>query len=93
MPCLAQHGVVIQPLGSGFNPHPANRPGDANRSILGGLFTYVSIRTRLTDRVMHFQEQEPLRLMCFNPHPANRPGDAMPFVTTSVEIVFQSAPG
>ena len=36
-----------------FNPHPANRPGDAgNTEQRQGRTVQVSIRTRLTGRVM-----------------------------------------
>ncbi len=116
--CLAQHGVVIQPLGSGFNPHPANRPGDA---LIGGdnswctkgfnphpanrpgdarhrrgtrIMAIVSIRTRLTGRVMPpVHNPQHYHHNCFNPHPANRPGDAaVASITDSVSDSFNPHP-
>ena len=35
-----------------FNPHPANRPGDASIAWIGNRDAGVSIRTRPTGRVM-----------------------------------------
>ena len=42
----------------GFNPHPANRPGDAIQRHLRSFPIAVSIRTRLTGRVMRGLRQE-----------------------------------
>ena len=44
---------------SGFNPHPANRPGDATCFTIAGRSVIVSIRTRLTGRVMHPEHVRP----------------------------------
>ena len=60
----------------GFNPHPANRPGDAIQRHLRSFPIAVSIRTRLTGRVMHGCGHIATVAPSFNPHPANRPGDA-----------------
>ena len=53
----------------------------------------VSIRTRLTGRVMPSKKYDPVDQISFNPHPANRPGDASNVVKIVEDAMFQSAPG
>ena len=78
----------------GFNPHPANRPGDARRltrSSTSSLCFNPHPANRPGDATG--ASWEFIDGSGFNPHPANRPGDAFKTVLVSARNPFQSAPG
>ncbi len=68
---------------SGFNPHPAFRPGDAVPNLGAGAATKrfnPHPAFRPGDARWHIGDQTSVD--CFNPHPAFRPGDAELRTTT-----------
>ncbi len=73
--CYARSGRRNTCGTSGFNPHPARRPGATGEAPLGGPLEEVSILTRPEGRVLRLRYrpscEAPPR---FNPHPARRPG-------------------
>ncbi len=79
---------------AGFNPHPANRPGDAFVFVHISLRKLVSIRTRPTGRVMRPIQVGRTRhhLVSIRTRPTGR---VMPvtYFARNKYAGFQSAPG
>ncbi len=65
------------PAFDGFNPRPANWPGDAwnSRNVCNQWLTFQSAPGQLAGRCPSSASRAP-RLSGFNPRPANWPGDA-----------------